>query len=73
MMYARSDDEARKALRRIAAARGETLAGLSRFIGRGDWYLQQYVSRGVPAKLPTDARDLLARYLRVEPWELGGR
>lgn len=62
----------REALRRIALERRESLAGLSRLIGRNDAYLQQYVSRGTPVKLEPKDRRRLAEYLRVDEDVLGG-
>jgi hypothetical protein len=56
-----------------ANAQGETLAGLSRFIGRRDGYLHAYVSVGIPQTLRKAEQDLLARYLGVNERELGAR
>jgi hypothetical protein len=58
-------------LEQVAAEQGESLAGLSRFVGRRDGYLQSFISRGVPATLPKDVRDRLTKYLRLDPWDLG--
>lgn len=55
----------------MAAERGESLAGLSRFVGRRDGYLQSFISRGVPATLPKDVRQRLAKYLGIEERLLG--
>jgi phage repressor protein C with HTH and peptisase S24 domain len=65
-------EDPRDALRRIAQDRRESLAGLSRLIGRNDAYLQQYVSRGTPVKLEANDRRKLAEYLRVDEELLGG-
>lgn len=70
-MPPRSSEEARANLQRIADDQGETLAGLSRFIGRRDGYLHAYVSAGIPQALRTAERRLLARYLGVNERELG--
>jgi phage repressor protein C with HTH and peptisase S24 domain len=67
-----SDEDPRQALRRIARERGESLAGLSRFIGRNDAYLQQFVTRGSPTMLEPQDRQKLASYLRVDEELLGG-
>jgi len=67
-----SEENPRDALRRIARRRGETLASLSRMIGRNDAYLQQFVTRGSPIKLEDPDRRRLAAYLRVDEEVLGG-
>jgi len=65
-------EDPRAALRRIARERGESLAGLSRFIGRNDAYLQQFVTRGSPTRLEAEDRGRLAAYLRIDEALLGG-
>jgi len=60
------------ALAAAAARRGETLAALSRLLGKNAAYLQQYVKRGTPRVLPERDRQLLARYLGIDEAELGG-
>ena len=67
-----TQENPREALRRIAQERGESLAGLSRMIGRNDAYLQQFVTRGSPVKLEADDRRRLTAYLRVDEEVLGG-
>jgi len=62
----------RAALVAAAEARGETLAGLSRWLGRNAAYLQQYVKRRTPRVLPERERRQLADYLGVADTELGG-
>ena len=66
------NEDPRQALRRIARERGESLAGLSRLIGRNDAYLQQFVTRGSPTALELQDRQRLASYLRVDEEMLGG-
>ncbi len=56
----------REALLAIAHRRGETLANLSRLIGRGEGYLSRYVRRRVPSALPAMDRMLLGKYLGIE-------
>ena len=56
----------------LVAARGDSLAALSRMIGRNDAYLQQYVTRGSPRFLAEADRRLLAAYLGVAETALGG-
>ena len=64
--------DARQALKRVAQERGESLSGLSVFVGRNRAYLQQFVERGSPKKLPEKERNLLARYLGVDEALFGG-
>src|SRR4051812_22533515 len=66
------EENPRDALRRVAHERRESLAGLSRLLGRNEAYLQQYVSRGTPVKLEMQDRRRLAEHLRVEEEILGG-
>ena len=54
-------------------ARGETMAALSRWLGRNDAYLQQYIKRGSPKRLPEDERRRLAQYLSIDERRLGAR
>ena len=62
----------RAALVAAAGMRGETLAGLSRWLGRNAAYLQQYVKRGTPRVLPERERRRLVDYLGVAETALGG-
>lgn len=62
----RIDPDARTTLRTMAAQRGETLANLSRLIGRGDGYLSNFIRSGRPAALPHLDRTLLAKYLGID-------
>lgn len=64
--------EQRQALASAAAARGESLAALSRLLGRNEAYLQQFVARGTPRRLAEDDRRKLARYLGIADAALGG-
>lgn len=63
----------RASLAQLAAERGESLAALSRLIGRNEAYLQQFIARGIPRKLDEDDRLTLARYLGVDERLLGAR
>jgi hypothetical protein len=63
----------RTRLREIAAERGVSLARLSRVIGKNAAYVQQYIERGSPKRLPEDDRRHLAIYLDVDERELGAR
>lgn len=65
-------NEPRQALERLCEERGEDFAGLSRLIGRNPAYIQQYIRRGTPKKLPEIERRKLARYFGVSESVLGG-
>jgi hypothetical protein len=65
-------NDARLALERLCAERGEDFAGLSRMIGRNPAYIQQFVRRGVPRRLGEQERRKLARYFGVSEALLGG-
>lgn len=64
--------DAREALERLIARRGDNYADLSRMIGRNPAYIQQFIKRGTPRKLDEDDRRRLARYFGVEEAVLGG-
>jgi Peptidase S24-like len=64
--------DARIALERLCAERGEDFAGLSRMLGRNAAYIQQFIRRGVPKRLKEDERRKLARYFSVSETLLGG-
>jgi len=51
---------------------GETLKSASVKLGKNHAYLQQFIHRGVPARLPEDARHALADLLGVEEARLRG-
>ena len=63
----------RRAVRRIAERRGDTLCAASRAIGRNAAYLQQFVERGSPRRLPEDARLQLAQRWQIDERQLGAR
>jgi phage repressor protein C with HTH and peptisase S24 domain len=65
-------DDVRSALAQVAREKGESLASLSRLLGRNAAYLQQFVTRGSPARLDERDRQTLAQYLRVDDEMLGG-
>ena len=54
--------DARAELQRLIDERREDYASLSRLLGRNAAYVQQYMKRGSPKKLPEDERRTLARY-----------
>lgn len=63
----------RHCLPTLAADRGHSLASLSRFVGKNDAYLQQFIMRGSPRRLPEDIRLKLAQRLQVDERLLGAR
>ena len=65
--------EVRVRIARIAKTRGESLASLSRVIGRNPAYLQQYLRRGSPERLDEDVRLALAKHWQISERELGAR
>jgi phage repressor protein C with HTH and peptisase S24 domain len=67
-----TDEDARAALDSLIRERKEDYASLSRLIGRGPAYIQQYIKRGVPRRLNGDDRRTLARYFGVNEASLGG-
>ena len=65
-------DDPRIILEEAARRTGNSLAGLSRLLRRNPAYLQQFVRRGTPRRLPEVERKILADYLRVDEHLLGG-
>ena len=53
-----------------AVANGADLSSLSRSIGKNHAYLQQFMKRGVPRRLPEDVRKELAKKLKVPERDL---
>ncbi len=47
----------------VARSEGDTLAGVSRLLGRHPRYLDRFVREGVPKRLPEEDQRLLRRYL----------
>lgn len=62
----------RAALVEAANRHRESLAALSRLIGRNEAYLQQFVMRGSPRRLAERDRHVLAAYLGIGESALGG-
>lgn len=62
----------RAALARWIAENAEDFAGLSKLVGRYPNYIQQFIKRGSPKKLPEMERGILARYFGVDESVLGG-
>lgn len=65
--------QVRTKLRQLADDRGESLAALSRRLGRNTAYLHQFVTRGTPVKLDEDDRLTLAQHFGIDERELGAR
>ena len=62
---------AREIIRQKIQEQGLSMGDLSKnVLGRNHAYLQQYLERGVPAKLPEDMRTLLAPALGIDEEEL---
>ena len=62
----------REKLFELARERGNSLAALSRMLGRNSSYLQQYITKGSPRKLEEIDRRRLAQFFGVGEAELGG-
>jgi phage repressor protein C with HTH and peptisase S24 domain len=65
------EEEPRAALERLILESGEDFAGLSKLVGRNPAYIQQFIKRGTPKKLPETERGILARYFGVDETLLG--
>lgn len=63
--------EPRERLAALARERGNSLAALSRMLGRNSTYLQQFISKGSPRKLEEEDRRRLAEFFGVGESELG--
>lgn len=68
-----TDEAVRANVARLASDGGHSLASLSTRIGRNVAYLQQFVRRGTPRRLPEDERLALAMILQVDERLLGAR
>jgi hypothetical protein len=66
------DAAARETLRRLMQQSGRTAAELSRAVRRNHAYIQQYLKRGSPTRLPDHVRMELGRLLDVDPNSLAG-
>lgn len=62
----------REVLRHLCGERGVDFASLSRLIGRNPAYIQQFIRRGTPRRLPEQERRILARHLGIPERLLGG-
>ena len=66
------NEDPRMALDRLVVENGDDYASLSKLIGRNAAYIQQFVKRGTPKRLPEAERGILARYFGVDERVLGG-
>ena len=66
------EEEPRTVLERLIVQNGDDFAGLSKLVGRNPTYIQQFIKRGSPKKLPEVERGILARYFGVAENILGG-
>ena len=66
------NEDPRDALARLIAENGDDYAGLSKLVGRNAAYIQQFIKRGTPKRLPEVERGILARYFGVDEKLLGG-
>lgn len=62
----------RAALDELIAKAGSDYLAVSKMIGRNAAYIQQYIKRGVPRRLPENDRRIIARFLGVDEQVLGG-
>lgn len=67
------EQDPRAVLERLILENGDDYAGLSKLVGRNAAYIQQFIKRGTPKKLPEAERGILARYFGVDETVLGGR
>ena len=66
------NQDPRAVLERLVAENGDDYAGLSKLLGRNAAYIQQFIKRGSPKRLPEIERGILARYFGVDEKILGG-
>ena len=67
-----ADKDPRATLDRLIADNKDDYAGLSKLRGRNAAYIQQFIKRGSPKRLPETERGILARYFGVDEQVLGG-
>lgn len=66
------NQDPRAVLEQLIANNGDDYAGLSKLVGRNAAYIQQFIKRGTPKRLPEIERGILARYFGVDEKILGG-
>ncbi len=72
-LSAPSPEAVRRTVAKMIVERGLDLSTASRMIGRNPAYLQQFIKRGTPRRLPEDERLRLAIALHIDERELGAR
>ena len=65
-------DPVRNLISQLLRERGLDAKAVSLAIGRNHAYLQQFLKRGIPRKLPEDVRVALADYFQIEQKDLAG-
>jgi Peptidase S24-like len=66
------NQDPRAVLEQLIADNNDDYAGLSKLVGRNAAYIQQFIKRGTPKRLPEIERGILARYFGVDEKLLGG-
>lgn len=66
------NQDPRIVLEQLIADNRDDYAGLSKLVGRNSAYIQQFIKRGTPKRLPEIERGILARYFGVDEKLLGG-
>jgi hypothetical protein len=66
------NQDPRAVLEQLIADNNDDYAGLSKLVGRNAAYIQQFIKRGTPKRLPEIERGILARYFGVDEKMLGG-
>lgn len=64
-------DSVRKLLSGLIADRGLNLSDVSKKLGKNHAYMQQFIKRGIPEKLPEDIRSKLAEMFGIDEHLLG--
>lgn len=66
-----NEADPRALIERLARERGDDFASLSRLLGRNAAYVQQFVRRGTPVRLPERERGILADHWGIDEALLG--
>jgi Peptidase S24-like len=66
-----AEEDPRAALDRLIRDNNDDYVSLSRMLGRNAAYVQQFIKRGSPKRLPERERSVLARYFGVDERVLG--
>lgn len=68
-----TNNDVRQKLECLIRQNGESYVSVSRLLGRNAAYIQQFIKRGIPAKLDEHDRHKLARHFGVCEASLGGQ